>query len=154
MGKMGEDPIATWKSKIEWYSGNNHFKDMNRIDGMPTEFEWKIFPGITTLGFLEKIQSLMRDLQCEPEHLNVRIIFMSREQKETRKDVNTILTDSCELCSQIPSRSLVFLGAWIRRKVIHNLHRRIRRIMESICREYDGKILRIGSSNVSCLQCL
>ena len=68
---------STRKSKIKWYSENNHFKDMNRIDGMPTEFEWKIFPGITTLGLLEKIQSLMRDVQCEPEHFTDRIIFMS-----------------------------------------------------------------------------
>ena len=74
---MGDDPIANWKTKIVWYSENNHFKDMNRIDGMPTEFEWKIFAGITTLGLLEKIQSLMRDLQCEPEHFKDRIIFMS-----------------------------------------------------------------------------
>ena len=57
VGKMGDDPTATWKSKIKWYSENNHFKDMNRIDGMPTEFEWTIFPGITTLGLLEKIDS-------------------------------------------------------------------------------------------------
>ena len=77
VGKMGDDPIATWKSKIKWYSENNHFKDMNRIDCMPTEFEWKIFPGITTSGLLEKIRSLMRDLQCEPELFNDRIIFMS-----------------------------------------------------------------------------
>ena len=34
-------------------------------------------PGITTMGFLEKIQSLMRDIQCEPEHFKDRIIFMS-----------------------------------------------------------------------------
>ena len=54
--KMGDDPIATWKSQIKWYSENSHFKDMNRIDGMPTEFEWKIFPGITTLGLLEKFK--------------------------------------------------------------------------------------------------
>ena len=64
---MGDDPIATWKSKIKLYSDNIHFKDMNRIDGMPTEFGWKIFTGITTLGFLEKIQSLMRGLQWKPE---------------------------------------------------------------------------------------
>ena len=56
VGKMGDDPIATWKSKIKWYLENNRFKDMNRIDGMPTEFEWKIFPGITTWGLLEKIK--------------------------------------------------------------------------------------------------
>ena len=37
----------------------------------------KVFPGIITLGLLEKIQSLMRDQQCEPEHFKDRIIFMS-----------------------------------------------------------------------------
>ena len=52
-------------------------KEPNCIDGMPTEFEWKICPGLTTLGFVEKIQNLMKDLQCEPEHFNDRIIFMS-----------------------------------------------------------------------------
>ena len=63
---------------------------------MQTEFEWKIFPGFTTLGFLEKMQDLMTELQCEPEQLNDRIIFMSMyndivwEKKEIQKDVNTI----------------------------------------------------------------
>ena len=56
VGKMEDDPIANWKRQIQWYSENNHFKDMIRIDGMPTEFEWKIFPRITALGLLEKIQ--------------------------------------------------------------------------------------------------
>ena len=59
------------------FGKNNHFKDMNGIDGMPTEFEWKIFPGITTLGLLEKIQNVVEDRQCEPEHFTDRIIFMS-----------------------------------------------------------------------------
>ena len=77
VGKMGDDPSATWKSKIKRYSENTHFKDMSRIDGVPTEFEWKIITGIKTLGLREKIQSLMRDLQCELEHFTDRIIFMS-----------------------------------------------------------------------------
>ena len=47
------------------------------VAGVPTELEWKIFSGITTLGLLENIQNLMRDQQCEPEHFNERIIFMS-----------------------------------------------------------------------------
>ena len=56
---MGDDPIATWMNKIKKVFGkNNHFKDMNRIDGMPTEFEWTIFPGITVLGLLEMIQKM------------------------------------------------------------------------------------------------
>ena len=68
VGEMGDDPNAAWKNEIKWYSQNNHFKELNRIDGMQTEFEWKIFPGITTLGILEEIQKLMKSIQCEPEH--------------------------------------------------------------------------------------
>ena len=46
---------SVWPT-VGWYKETIPSKDMNRIDGMPTEFEWNIFPGITTLGFLEKIQ--------------------------------------------------------------------------------------------------
>ena len=116
VGKMGDGPIATWKSKIEWYSENNHFKDINRIDGMPTEFEWKIFPGITTLGLLEKIQSLMTDFQCEPANFKDKIIFMSMyNDMEWKAKGNK---EQCEYNSQtvancareIPSRSFGLLG--------------------------------------------
>ena len=47
---MGDDLIAPWKSKNSMVFGKTHFKDMNRIDGMPPEFERKVFPGITTFG--------------------------------------------------------------------------------------------------------
>ena len=95
-GKNGDDRIAAGKDKIKWYSEDNHFKDMNRIDGMPTEFEWNIFPGFTTLGLLEKIQSLMRDPQCEPEHFKDKIIMSMHNNikwfSENRyvKDLNRI----------------------------------------------------------------
>ena len=75
---------------------NNHFKEKNRIDGMPFAIQWNIFPGIRTLSLLEKIQSLMRDLQCELEHFKNSIIFMSMcndiawENREMQKDTNTI----------------------------------------------------------------
>ena len=41
------------------------------------EFEWKIFPGFTTMGILNQIQQMMGELQCEPENHTGRIIFMS-----------------------------------------------------------------------------
>ena len=69
--------LRTGRDKFNGTRKNNHFKEMNRIDGMPTEFEWKIFPGITALGLLEKIRQLLTDLQCEPEHFKDKIIFMS-----------------------------------------------------------------------------
>ena len=75
----------------------------------------------------EKIQKLLTDLQCEPEHEAGSSscecsTTLNGMQKETKNNVNTRFTDSCGICSQIPSLSLVFLGAWIRRKMLRNLY--------------------------------
>ena len=66
-----------WMSKIKWCSQNNYLKELNRIDGMQTEFSWKIFLGFTTLGIVEEIHNFLKSIQCELEHVNGRIIFMS-----------------------------------------------------------------------------
>ena len=42
LGKMGDNPVESWKKQIQWYSDNNDFSELNRIDGQPMEFEWKI----------------------------------------------------------------------------------------------------------------
>ena len=95
---MGDDPNAAWKNKNKWYSENNHFKGLIRIDGMQTEFEWVIFPSFTTLGILEEIQFFLKGIHCKPEHFNDRIIFLSMyndiawgDKKETQKSVFRIL---------------------------------------------------------------
>ena len=74
---MRSDPNAAWMNKIKWNWQNNHLKELNRIDGIQTELEWKIFPGFTTLGILEEIQKNMKCTQCEPEHFNGRIMSTS-----------------------------------------------------------------------------
>ena len=58
LGCMSDQPVESWKSKIKRYLENRYLKDLNRIDGEPMEFEWKIFPGFTALGLLEKIQKI------------------------------------------------------------------------------------------------
>ena len=121
VGKMGDDPIAAWKNEIKWYSENNHLKELHRIDDMPTEFEWKIFPGITTLGLLEKIQDLMKDVQCEPDQFNDRII-MSMFNDIARGEKGN--TERCEYNSQtvaeyarrFPRGQWSFLGAGSEKK--------------------------------------
>ena len=41
------------------------------------EFEWKIFPGFTSVGILNEIQKMMGELQCDPADFKGRIVFMS-----------------------------------------------------------------------------
>ena len=64
LGKMGDRPIESGKEKIQWYSNENWFSELNQIDGTPMEFEWNIHPGFKTTDILEKIQKMMGDLQC------------------------------------------------------------------------------------------
>ena len=77
LGKIGNNPVESWKKQIQWYSDNDYSSELNRIDGQPMEFEWEIFPGFTAAGTLNEIQQMMGKLQCEPENFTGRIIFMS-----------------------------------------------------------------------------
>ena len=119
--KSSSSPIlysVCGKSKIQWYSDNNNFKDLSRIDGQPTEFEWKIFPGLTTVLVLNQIQQMMGELLCEPKNFTGRIFFMSMFNdivwdvkgndelcENNSRQLNIMLVDSLA--------SLVFPRAWI-----------------------------------------
>ena len=77
------------KQSLQGNVSNRRYADGVRVENIP---------GIMTFGLLEKIQSLMRDLQCEPEHFNDRIIFMSMYNDIAwREKVNT---ERCEYNSQ------------------------------------------------------
>ena len=52
-------------------------RPLDKIDGEPMEFEWNIFPGITTLQLCTKVQELLSRLSVPPEKITGRIIFMS-----------------------------------------------------------------------------
>ena len=47
------------------------------INGEPTEFEWNIFPGFTTLQLCGKVTDLLSRLGETPETFTGRILFMS-----------------------------------------------------------------------------
>ena len=57
------------KPPLQGYESNRRHADGVRLDTYSQESQ--------LLGLLVKIQSQMRDLQCEPEHFKDRIIFMS-----------------------------------------------------------------------------
>ena len=43
------EPNEAWMRRIEWTITDQSYRDHDGIIGKPTEFEWKIFPGLTTL---------------------------------------------------------------------------------------------------------
>ena len=67
-----------WKKRIEWIITDKSYRDFDGINGEPTEFEWTIFPGFTTLQLYgSKVKDLLSRLGEAPEIFTGRILFMS-----------------------------------------------------------------------------
>ena len=66
-----------WKKRIEWIITDKSYRDYDGINGEPTEFEWNIFPGFTTLQLCGKVTDLLSDLGETPEIFTGRIPLMS-----------------------------------------------------------------------------
>ena len=79
LGRILQHPESNeaWKKRIEWIINEKSYRDYDGIDGEPTEFEWNIYPGFTTLQLCGKINDLLSDLGETPEIFTGRIQFMS-----------------------------------------------------------------------------
>ena len=49
LGGISIEPVKAWESRINGFLETRYLKDLDRIDGEPMEFEWKIFTGFTTM---------------------------------------------------------------------------------------------------------
>ena len=67
----------SWKKRIEWIINEKSYRDCDGINGQPTEFEWNIFPGFTSLQLCGKVTDLLSSLGEEPETFTGRIFVMS-----------------------------------------------------------------------------
>ena len=56
LGKVHQHPESNkaWKERIGWIVTDKSCRDYDGINGEPTEFEWNIFPGFTTLQLCGK----------------------------------------------------------------------------------------------------
>ena len=66
-----------WKKRIEWIINEKSYRDYDGINGEPTEFEWNIFPGFTTLQLCGKVTDLLSRLGEAPETFTGSNLFMS-----------------------------------------------------------------------------
>ena len=79
LGKVLQHPESNeaWKNRIAGVKSEKSYRDYDGINGEPTEFEWNIFPGFTTLQLCGKINDLLSDFGQTPETFTGRILFMS-----------------------------------------------------------------------------
>ena len=79
LGSVHQHPQSNeaWKERIGWITTDKSYRDYDGINGEPTEIEWNIFPGFTTLQVCGKVTDLLSRLGETPETFKGRILFMS-----------------------------------------------------------------------------
>ena len=75
LGKVHRHP----ESNEAWVTTDKSYRDCDGINGEPTEFEWNIFPGFTTLQLCDKVTDLLSTSGETPQTFTGRILFMSDE---------------------------------------------------------------------------
>ena len=79
---LGEDAGAfrsesEMANPVEEFRQSNSYKELLGTDGEPIEFDWNIFPGLTSLEISQKIRKDLKVQNNEPEKFEDRFIFMS-----------------------------------------------------------------------------
>ena len=79
LGRIHQHPDSNeaWKNRIAKVKSEKSYRDYDGINGEPTEFEWNIFPGFTSLQLCGKVTDLLSKLGGTPETFTGRILFMS-----------------------------------------------------------------------------
>ena len=61
LGKIFENTQSNdaWEQRLGWFKSSPEYRNFDRIDGEPMEFEWNIFPGFNTLQLSQEVKSLL-----------------------------------------------------------------------------------------------
>ena len=75
LGKIFENPESNeaWEQRLGWIKSSQSYRNFDRIDGEPTEFEWNIFAGFNALKLSQEVKSLLYRLGETPENFTGRI---------------------------------------------------------------------------------
>ena len=93
LGMIVENPQSNdaWEQRLGWLKSSSKYRNFDRIDGEPMEFE-NIFPGFSTMQLSEEVKRLLLRLDETPENFTVRILLMSMfndiscESKDNEKE--------------------------------------------------------------------
>ena len=83
LGRVHQYPKSNeaWKDRIGWITTDQSCRDYDGISGEPTEFEWNIFPGFTTLQLYGKVTDLLSDLGETPKTFTGRSLLYVNVQR-------------------------------------------------------------------------
>ena len=126
LGRVHQYPKSNeaWKDRIGWITADQSHRDYDGISGEPTEFEWNIFPGFTTLQLYGKVTDLLSRLGETPETFTGRILFMSMfndiwcDNKDNEEECLANAKSRLHTCKEFWCRTMVIHWLRFRKEVV------------------------------------
>ena len=78
LGKIFENPESNdaWEQRLGWINSSQNYRNFDRIDGEPMDFEWNIFQDSIRCSSVKKSKVYCTDWE-KPENFTGRILFVS-----------------------------------------------------------------------------
>ena len=77
---------TAWEQRLEWFKTSQEYRNLDRIDGEPMEFEWNIFSGFNTLQLSHEVKELLLTLNETPENFKKKWYFISEDSPQGEWD--------------------------------------------------------------------
>ena len=107
-----------WEERLGWFKSSPVYRNFDRIDGEPMEFEWNNFPGFNTLQLSEEAKSFLLRLGETPENFTGRILFLSMfndiscGSRDNEKEYLSNAQSRFSKCKKIWNRTMVIYWSW------------------------------------------
>ena len=125
LGKIHENPQSNdaWEQRLDWFKTPQEYRNLDRIDGEPMEFEWNISPGFTTLQLSQEVKDLLLRLNETPENFTGRISSCrcstkSHGDQETMKNNASQMLDSFLFLQEDLEQDNGLFSVLVQRKVV------------------------------------
>ena len=126
LGKMNENPQShmAWEDRLTWFRSLSEDRTLDRINGEPMEFEWKIFPGFTTLQLSHEVKVLLLKFKMKHQKTSLDGSSSCRcsttshgDLKTTRKNASQMLNSSLSMQKDLEQDNGHF-SVLVQRKVV------------------------------------
>ena len=116
------------RRRLIGFLNSRPYKELDRIDWEPMQFEWQNFPGFTTRQIFAEIHNMMTELKCELEqftgtnhlHVNVQCHCMKRKKNEELCIAN--FKTVARYATRFAQGTVVVSRAWIRKEMVRVAH--------------------------------
>ena len=82
--------------RLGWLKSSLEYRNFDRIDGGPMEFEWNIFPGFNTLQLSAEVKSLLLKLKRH-QRISQEEFFACRCSTTSPLDQETMKNNACQM---------------------------------------------------------